>query len=248
VIEISGLAPGHYVVEMPVSTGLDQKSNGRSWYREIDLTGDMDISASEGPTFVTVSGVILFEDVARVPRGASIQLTNPESGETFRSDISEKGEFDFRSDEVKPGHYVLALENANGLFLKKLSATGAKLTGRTLEIGSARSVRISGVASRGAAQVDGTVTREGEPFASAMVVLVPQDPANNVPLFRRDQSDSDGTFTLPNIVPGQYMVIAIANGWDLEWTNPAVLQRYLKQGESVQVPAEGKLQIKVQVQ
>jgi hypothetical protein len=81
-----------------------------------------------------------------------------------------------------------------------------------------------------------------------MVVLVPQDIANNALLFRRDQSDSDGSFTLANAVPGSYTVIAIANGWDLDWTNPAVLQPYLKRGEAVQVPADGKLQVKVKVQ
>ena len=81
-----------------------------------------------------------------------------------------------------------------------------------------------------------------------MIVLVPQDPGNNLPLFRRDQSDSDGTFTLANVVPGQYTVLAIANGWDLEWANPTVLQPYLKSAQTVQVPSGGKLDVKVQVQ
>jgi len=43
-------------------------------------------------------------------------------------------------------------------------------------------------------------------------------------------------------------LLAIANGWDLEWANPVVLQPYLKAGEAVQVPGEGKLQVKVPVQ
>jgi hypothetical protein len=248
VIEISGLAPGHYIVEMPPSTGPGDKGGGKSWYREIDLAGDAEISASDGPGFASVSGSIFFQDTQRVPRQAAIQLTNPETGETFRSDIADRGEFDFRSDDVRPGRYIIALENVNGCFLQKLSATGAKVMGRTIEIGSTGTVRITGVASRGAAQVDGTAMRENEPFAGAMIILVPQDPANNAPLFRRDQSDSDGTFTLPDVVPGQYTVIAIANGWDLEWANPAVLQQYLKKGETVQVPAGGKMQVKVQVQ
>lgn len=248
VIEISGLAPGHYIVEMPPSTGPGDKGGGKSWYREIDLAGDAEISASDGPSFASVSGSIFFQDAARVPRQASIQLTNPETGETFRSDIADRGEFDFRSDDVRPGRYIIALENVNGFFLQKLTATGAKVMGRTIEIGSTGTVRITGIASRGAAQVDGTAMREDEPFAGAMIILVPQDPANNAPLFRRDQSDSDGTFTLPNVVPGQYTVIAIANGWDLEWANPAVLQPYLKKGETIQVPVGGKLQVKVQVQ
>lgn len=247
VIEISGLAPGHYVVEMPPSTGLNDKVGGRAWYREIDLSGDADITASEGPGFATVSGSILFTD-GRVPIHASIRLSNPDTGETFRSDINERGQFDLNADDVRQGRYVLALEGANGIFLQRLSATGAKVAGRTIDITGAGNIRISGIASRGAALVQGTALRNDQPYAGAMIVLVPQDPANNAPLFRRDQSDSDGTFTLPNVVPGQYTVIAIANGWDLEWANPAVLQPYLKQGERVEVPINGKPQVKVQVQ
>ena len=247
VIEISGLAPGHYVVEMPPSTGLNDKPGARAWYREVDLSGDADITASEGPGFATVSGAILFTD-GRVPIHASMRLSNPDTGETFRSDINERGQFDFNADDVRPGRYVLALEEANGVFLQRLSATGAKVVGRTLEITNAGNVRISGIASRGAALVQGTALRNDHPYAGAMIILVPQDSANNGPLFRRDQSDSDGTFSLPNVVPGQYTVIAIANGWNLEWANPAVMQPYLKQGEHVEVPINGRLQVKVPVQ
>jgi hypothetical protein len=67
-------------------------------------------------------------------------------------------------------------------------------------------------------------------------------------LFRRDQSDSDGSFTLPAILPGKYTVIAIENGWDLDWYTPSVLQKYLPAGERVDVSPESKLEVKVNVQ
>ena len=248
VIEISGLAPGHYVIEMPLPSGLAEKPNGEGWYREIDLVGDAEVSASDGPRFAAVGGSVVFDNVTRVPAEAAIQLSNPETGESFRSDISDKGEFDFQGDDVRPGHYIVALDNVNGFFLRQVTATGAIVKGRTIDISGRTRVRIAAVASRGAARVEGTAMHDGQPFSGAMVVLVPQDPGNNLPLFRRDQSDSDGTFTLPNVVPGAYTVIALANGWDLEWANPSVLQPYLKQGETLQVPAQGKLQIKVQVE
>ena len=248
VIEISGLSPGHYVVEMPASSGASDKGGGRAWYREVDLSGDADVNASDGAGFTTVGGTILFPDAARVPARASMQLSNPDTGETYRSDINEKGRFDFTAEEVRPGRYVVALEDSQGFFLHGLSATGAKVIGRTIEIAGATNVQIKGTASHGAALVQGTALRNDQPYAGAMIVLVPQDPGNNAPLFRRDQSDSDGTFNLPSVVPGQYTVIAIANGWDLEWANPAVLQPYLKQGERIEVPVDGKLQVKVQVQ
>ncbi len=247
-VEISGLAPGRYIVEVPTSSSPNQKGSSRGWYREIDVTGDTEVNASEGPAFVSVTGSVVFEGFARPPKNVSIRLMNPDTGESFRSSISEKGEFDFSSDDIRPGRYLLALESSQGYFFTRIAATGARLTGRVIDIGGGSSVRIVAAVSRGPARVDGTAMRDGKPFAGAMVVLVPHDPANNLPLFRRDQSDSDGTFTLPNVVPGQYTVVAIGNGWNLEWANPAVLQAFLKAGEAVQVPVDGKLQVTVQVQ
>lgn len=246
VVEISGLAPGHYIVEIPADSGGGGKVPPRGWYREVDLTGDADINVSDAAGFVNLSGTILFP--GHVPQHAAVLLANPGTGESFRSDIDEHGSFDFQSDNVRPGRYQIGLEAAPGFSLDKLAATGAKISGRTLDIAGSGNVRISGIATHGAGQVNGTAVREGQPFSGAMIVLVPQDAANNLPLFRRDQSDSDGTFTLSNVVPGQYTLIALANGWDLEWANPAVLQPYLKNGETVQVTSGAKLDVKVQAQ
>jgi len=76
-----------------------------------------------------------------------------------------------------------------------------------------------------------------------MVVLVPrevakgvaQDPETSRDLFRRDQSDLDGTFSLGNVVPGSYILLAIENGWDLDWSQPAAIGPYLSHGQAIQV-------------
>jgi len=62
--------------------------------------------------------------------------------------------------------------------------------------------------------------------AGAMVVLVPKDAQSNRTLFRRNQSDLDGSFSLLNVMPGSYSILAIADGWDLDWTSPAVIRAY----------------------
>jgi hypothetical protein len=245
VVEISGLAPGHYVIEMPDSHSINDKAGNRSGYREIDLAGDMEVNANDSSGFVSVGGTVLFAAAAGAPKGLAMQLLNQETGENFGSEIEDKGQFAFEG--IKPGHYTVALRSGSGYFLRTMTATGAKLLGRTLEVGNS-SVRIAAEVGRGVARVDGTALRDGKPFAGAMIVLVPQNAGNNSPLFRRDQSDSDGTFTLPNVVPGQYTVVALANAWDLEWGNPAVLRPYLRGGEPVEITGDGKLQIEVKVQ
>ena len=43
VVEIAGLAPGHYVVEMPAAKAANEKDANRSGYREVDLAGDLEV-------------------------------------------------------------------------------------------------------------------------------------------------------------------------------------------------------------
>jgi len=53
---------------------------------------------------------------------------------------------------------------------------------------------------------------------------------------RRDQPDSDGSFTLLNVLPGNYTVVAIDNGWGTEWARPEVIRKYLAGGVRFTVP------------
>jgi hypothetical protein len=75
-----------------------------------------------------------------------------------------------------------------------------------------------------------------------MVVLAPKNKSAWPALIRRDQSDSDGSFSLRDVVPGQYIVVAIEDAWALDWAQPEVLSRYLPGGIAVTVTgASGKL-------
>jgi len=90
----------------------------------------------------------------------------------------------------------------------------------------------------GDAQVNGVVNRAGKGVAGAMVVLVPKNPDLHRDLFRRDQSDLDGTFSLQGVVPGSYTVLAIDDGWNLDWSEPAVIAAYLKGGRTIKIAGQ----------
>jgi len=68
-----------------------------------------------------------------------------------------------------------------------------------------------------------------------MIVLLPKNPALWRALTRRDQSDSDGSFALPDVAPGNYTVVAIEDGWALDSTSSEAMARYLPGGTSVTV-------------
>jgi hypothetical protein len=68
-----------------------------------------------------------------------------------------------------------------------------------------------------------------------MIVLVPKNAEADRDRFRRDENDLDGSFSLNGVIPGVYTVIAIEDGWDLEWSTAAVLAQYLKRGQTIEV-------------
>jgi hypothetical protein len=84
--------------------------------------------------------------------------------------------------------------------------------------------------------VTGFAKHAGRAVAGAMVVLVPKDPTLNPDLFRRDQTDLDGSFQLNSVVPGAYTIMAIQDGWDLDWSQPASIAPYMKQGQTIEIP------------
>ena len=98
VVEIMGLAPGHYMIENPASSDANERATSRSWYHEIDLAGDAELNAGDAPAFATVSGSVFFEGATSVPKHASLQISNPVTGESFSRPISDKGQVDFSPD------------------------------------------------------------------------------------------------------------------------------------------------------
>ena len=241
-VEISGIPPGHFVMSLRSFIANAAPSTRQ---REVDISNNAEVDAAEGSSSVSVSGMVSFE--GDPPPQLVVGLTNPKLSQArFGSAISANGQVEY--PPLPAGVYEVFLPNSQGWFLKTLSATGAKVRGRSIEIGSSETVQLALVLSKGVGRIDGVVVREDKPQAGAMVVLIPQDPEHYGPLFRRDQSDSDGTFTLGSVVPGKYTVLAIENGWDLEWTKLEAVRPYLSRGESIRVEPNGKYQVKVKAQ
>jgi hypothetical protein len=89
---------------------------------------------------------------------------------------------------------------------------------------------------------------DGKPTSGVMVLLVPEIGENLEDNSRLDQSDSDGTFTLAEIPPGKYKLLAIEAGWELERTNWSALQPYLEKGQPLEFLGNEKKNVVVQVQ
>jgi len=245
VISVSGFAPGRFWLSLRTFNGKDWRSDDR----EVELQADTELEVSEpGVGSVIVEGVVQVSDGATLPPGGYIRFINRKSGEHFGSPISSQGTFQAQQMLAEPRAFQVSVFNVGGFRVREITAGGASLSGHSLQLPRSGTVSLKVVLAKGMAKIDGTVLLQDEPLSEAMVVLVPENPLDNTDLFRRDQSDSDGTFTLSEVAPGRYTVIAIQNGWDVDWQDPAVLKSYLDNGTRIEITAPQTYTLSVHAQ
>lgn len=141
----------------------------------------------------------------------------------------------------------MVVAGSNAHFLTHLAATGAKVSGRTVEI-SAQDVHLTATVSNAFSRVSGFALRDGQRTPGMLVALVPQESERGANPVRFDQSDGDGSFSVANLLPGKYMLMALDKAWDLGWNNVPFLAKFISAGQAVMAKGhqEYKLDAKVQ--
>jgi 5-hydroxyisourate hydrolase-like protein (transthyretin family) len=231
-VEIIGVAPGHYQ--------LTQGNPPR--IVELDATVNQQIDPSLGTPEVAVSGNLRTSLGDSLPDHVMLTLVSSDDThprEPIRSEHNN-GQFAFAS--VPPGVWELWADISGKILpITSLTVGNRTRSGNQLTVRD-KPVKVVATVSLSETRVEGFARKEGKGQAGVMIVLVPRNPVANRSLFRRDQSDSDGSFALRDVAPGQYTVVAIEAGWDLDWARPEVISRYLSQGIPVTVTeSSGKL-------
>ena len=253
--ELSGIPPGDITVIVSGSQG--QTESTRTQSLQLSANAELDLTPHGAP--VDVSGVVLTQQDAPDPQtDAAEQDSSPMSfmlefrsrktGESFKANISHKGEFSLAGSALTPGTYEVGLSDNPNFQVTSLEATGATVSHRSIGIPGGQPVKLTVHTAEAKCSLTGIALKDGKPFAGAMILLVPQDADQNPALFHRDQSDSDGSFSMAPLFPGRYTLLALENGWDLEWSNPAVLFNYLPNGLPVEIKPNAALNLNAKVQ
>jgi hypothetical protein len=243
-LEIGGIPDGQYTLSL---RGGGNTQGDRE--KQISVSSDAQIDAADASPPPRISGIVRLDTGEPLPQFTALRFSNHDQG-GIGVGVNAKGRFEIIGDEngLPPGLYEISVAAPVALLVKNVSATGARVFGREVDIRGSNRVSVMVTVSEGHGRVDGTALRNGKPVAGAMIVLVPPDLEHNSSLVRRDQSDSDGTFSLSNTLPGKYTVVVIENGWGLEWLKPEVMQPFLRGGQPVEVTAGARLKISVDVQ
>ncbi len=223
------IAPGEYQLHL---NGGPFASSER--LTPISIASDQTIDAGAGLLSAKITGKVAMANGETLPGNAMITLSSSDGENRNGSMVNKNGNFELAN--VPPGKYRLdGWLNGKHLFVSKLAATGAQIEGNRIIVGSSPVMIAATMYADPNLEVTGWAKKDGKPAPGAMIVLVPQDPDNNHDLFRRDQSDSDGSFSLLDVIPGKYTVVAIQDGWTLNWGEPQVIAHYVERGESVTV-------------
>jgi hypothetical protein len=229
VFEVTGVAAGRYSVRVPDSNGQMKEPT------EINLSGGGELDVSSGSSTSKIKATVQIEGAAGIPAQFQIALRDGK-GRVNVAEVDTKGGANLA--DVIPGKYdvvVFSPTPTQSYSVVRIASEAGMISGHSLNVPPGAQLSISLTLVGSSVTVEGFAKRAGKATSGAMIVLVPKDPEANHDRFRRDQSDQDGSFSLPNVIPGSYTVLAIEDGWDLDWSQPAVLAQYVKEGQALEV-------------
>lgn len=229
--EVSGIPPGRYTVRLGNREGgVMQQSE------DVDLgRSGQELDDSNGTALASVKVNLKMLGGEPLPGRFNLGLFGP----TLRPASYGQGESAADGTtlgDVVPGNYTLQLfgDRRNYCVMRVASASGTS-EGHDVVIGSGAGQELTAYVAAGNVSVEGAVQKKGKPVAGVMVALIPRDPEHHLEMFRRDQSDFDGTFSMGGVIPGTYTLVAVEDAWDFEWMKPGVLARYMSHGQTVTI-------------
>lgn len=239
--EFAGIAPGHYTLRQFAQQGDESHATS------VDLTTDQTVDfTSASVSGVDVSGKVVMASGAKLPDRTSVMLMPATGGRNLSARADADGRFDLHS--VAPGSYELQVHASGAsIAVAQMAANGADVQGSHIAVAT-DPVLVAATLASGSTTITGYAKSNGKPIAGVMILLVPRNPNAGHQLFRRDQSNTDGSFTLTRVIPGNYTLVAIENGWTLDWAQPEVIARYLAGGLKVQVKGEKTLDLTTAVE
>jgi hypothetical protein len=151
-----------------------------------------------------------------------------------------------RIEDIPPGTYTVEASPNQPGYIASLRCGSLDLLREDLTIApSAVLPPIEVTLGNDGAQLSVKVVENGRPAAAAVVIYSEEYPRRSV----LTQTNETGAFSLGNLAPGQYQVIAVKDALDLEFRNPAAMEKYLEHASAVTLQSGGgETNVRVEVQ
>jgi hypothetical protein len=232
VCEMTGVPAGTYIVRMR------HPGSQQAWMQtsEIDLRNDgQELDTSRGEPEGSLKLTIQMPQQEGIPKGMRIMLLDRQSRNRTFQEVDASGH---ATIPILPaGKYSIQVYAADKRYaVVRTFSDAGQTAGHEVEVPAGGPTALTAVLAAGSVNVEGFAKRGGKGASGVMVVLIPREPSTHEELFRRDQSDSDGSFNLIGVIPGSYTLVAIEDAWEFDWSKPAQLARYAQRGQAVTIP------------
>lgn len=230
VYELSGIPPGRYTVtNYNFTTGQLEQST------DLDLLHDgQELNDSHREPLGSLNLTFKLPGQEPFPKQYVVALQDSRQRLVARKqgDPSGKNTLEY----LPPGKYTLRFVTpTRSYYVARTSSQAGDSLGHDVNVIPGAALELTASLSTGIVGIEGIVHKKDKPVAGVMVALVPKDPEAHIELFRRDQSDFDGTFLLQSVIPGSYTIIAVEDAWDLDWLKADILARYVQHGQQLTI-------------
>lgn len=246
-VELSGFAPGQYEL------GVLGESGGEGQERPVNLTSDQSLDPGGAVPLASITGKI--SRLTEMPNAVKssteldsqglpefqLTLTAQQGDRQIGAIIARNGSF--RIADVPPGAYDLsAVDRGAIMAVTQISAINAVVDGHQITVGS-EPVTLNARVVEATATVHGFAKLNGKPLGGIFLQMIPMGasgPITHSSAMQTNQSDSDGSFDFPKVLPGNYVLVAIEEGWTLDFENPDAMRPYLARGLKITVPLHSR--------
>ena len=232
VMELTGVPAGKYTVRIPAAQGQAAK------FTEADIRNDgQELETNKAEPAASMKLTVELPNGEPAPTQLALGLQDERGTIAAFNLVGADGRVAF--DDLAVGSYkiIAARTSEKAYAVGRILAENGQAVGPDVNVTEGAELQLRVTLIEGVASIQGIVKRGDKPASGIMVVLIPASPESQQDLFRRDQTDSDGSFSLPDIIPGTYTVAAIEDAWDFDWSQPSALARYAQNGQPVTISA-----------
>jgi len=230
VYELTGIPAGKYSVHIQ-----DPRAPQSLQSNEMSLVKDgQELDVAQSVPSSSIKLTVKMPVRGPQPKQLNIGLQDSRLQVIAYNAIDDASEATF--DNISAGKYtLLAFSQDKRYSVVRTVSSGVETSGHILAVTPGSTLSVTAFLTVGVVTVEGFVKRAGKPSSGVMVALIPKDPQSHLDMFRRDQSDSDGSFVLPDVIPGTYTLIAVEDAWGFPWQQPDALKRYLEHGQNLTI-------------
>src|SRR5208282_5370069 len=174
------------------------------------------------------------------PKGLE-QYTPAVTAPTVEGDGGAAG----RIEEVPPGTYTVEATPHVAGYVASLRSGNVDLLRDDLTVAPGSALAPIEVTLRNdGAQLSVAVTENGQAAAGGVVIYSEEYPRRSLVLL----TDATGAVSAAMLAPGRYQVVAVEDALDLEFRNPAAMEKYLARATGVTLTPGDKVSVQIELQ